>query len=734
MSFRFSSGTMDSMAGVFAPPKKYRMGSGGGNAKAPKVGGTMLGMAVASMFPKPASLSAGARPSAQAKHAFGGGSRDRMTGRAIGTLDRTSRRVPEVMVRITGRQHGGGHVLANFTYISRLGHGAEKELGLETSEGEVVHDRREMQLLAKEWHEAEMDGDARRKGATSISMILSMPSGTDPERLKGAALDFARDEFANRQWVASLHVDRDHPHVHITIARRDLDGRRFHPDRNDLFRWRQRFAEKLRARGIEANATPTKARGIDRTHEHIAVQKMRDKGQMPRLDVSRAERAQRLREQGIVDPVQAFLGTRQETVRATYQRSIDELSGSASFVDQVVAQGLQKFVATMPAPEPNSTRAVREAALDRGVPASASDVDARQAGADHGPDRIAAAVEHLLERARATREKLEASKALQAPDRLAAAIERSRAMREKVEANKALRASSDLIRADEVVRVMQARARERRERDPDSGRHVASPPEAGRLEPVPKRRWSLDAVAKAVAEQDRARDLRPDKVETDEQPSIRSNRLRIPGEERTAPKSQNPAEAKKTSRLDDVPESTSRLDLPGAIQRYARAVIDTAGTKEKGLAVLPHQRTELTQAGEALDKLRYHGLRHFVTVIEQNPRLVHDAAAGNFRGTLEAMAVEAQVDSDPRLRAERFMERWWTVENERRLGDPMVAVVRNEMIEDLYHDPTLREELERSAPELGLVRVQTPEELLQRMLIEMDRERDRQQDRDGPSR
>lgn len=361
MSFRFSSGTMDSMAGVFAPPKKYRMGSGGGRAKGAKVGGTMLGMAVASMFPKPASSSGASRPSVQAKHAFGGGSQGRMSGRAVMTAERAARRVPEVMVRITGRQHGGGHVLANFAYISRLGHGDEKELGLETSEGEVLRDGRDMQALAKEWHEFEMDGDARRKGATSISMILSMPSGTDPEKLKAAALDFAREEFANRSWVAGLHIDRDHPHVHITIARRDHDGRRFHPDRDDLFRWRQRFAEKLRDRGIEANATPTRARGIDAMHEHIAIQKMRDKGLVPRIDVSRADRAQRLREQGIADPVEAVLAGRQATIRATYMRSIAELSASPSFADQVVAQSLEKFVASMPArPEPNSARAVRD--------------------------------------------------------------------------------------------------------------------------------------------------------------------------------------------------------------------------------------------------------------------------------------------------------------------------------------------------------------------------------------
>ena len=468
MSFRFSSGTMDSMAGVFAPPKKYRLGTGGGSAKGPKTGGTMLGLAVASMFPKAASSPATSRPSAQAKHAFGGGTQARMSGQAIMAADRTSRRVPEVMVRITGRQHGGGHVLANFAYISRLGHGPDEELGLETSEGIGLRDGRDMQILAKDWHNFEMNGDARRKGATSISMILSMPTGTDPERLKEAALDFAREEFANRSWVAGLHVDRDHPHVHITIARRDFDGRRFHPDRDDLFRWRQRFAEKLRERGIEANATPTRARGIDPAHEHIAVQKMRDKGQVPRLDRSRAERAQRLRTQDISDPVEAILASRQATVRATYMRSVAELSASPSLADQVVAQSLQKFVTEMPAPQPNSTRARLIAIPQRKIVGLSAPTPSDPSDANREVDPIAAA----LARSRAMRERIEAKQALQPPqDRADAAPAAPRAsgvtdrLRSLMDEAEKQSSAPTPNKPEEVVREIMERDRATRDRE-----------------------------------------------------------------------------------------------------------------------------------------------------------------------------------------------------------------------------------------------------------------------------
>ena len=339
------------------------------------------------MFPKATGAGTAYRSPAQTKQAFGGSNQAAVSRRAIATMERTARRAPEVVVRITGRQHGGSHVLANFAYICRLGHGPEKELGLHTSEGEVIHDGQEMQKLAQEWHEYEMGDDSRRKGATSLSMILSMPTGSDPEKVQAAALDFARTEFANRSWVASLHVDRDHPHVHLTVARRDHDGRRFHPNRDDLFRYRQRFAEKLRNRGIEANATPAKARGIDPKHEHIAARKIRENGVVPRLDRVRAARGGRFETAAREDPVDIILASQRAIVRAAYERLIAELAASPSLVNKTVAQSLQRFVDALPEPQPNSRKAARRIA-------EARETSGRAVAA---PDLLAAATMKLRE-------------------------------------------------------------------------------------------------------------------------------------------------------------------------------------------------------------------------------------------------------------------------------------------------------------------------------------------------
>ena len=180
-----------------------------------------------------------------------------------------------------------------------------------------------------------------------------------------------------------------------------------------------------------------------------------------------------------------------------------------------------------------------------------------------------------------------------------------------------------------------------------------------------------------------------------------------------------------------VPESTSRPGEAKAIQRYARAAVDIAGMQEKGLPVLPHQKTALTRAGEALDKTRYMGAHDLASAIERNPKLGRDAAAGDTRAAWRGMAEEARVRADPALRAGRFMERWRALSVER--GEARTGPAAHQiaiMVDDLRHDPALRMELERSAPELGLGRDRqpSPEQMLERQM-KLERDRDLQQDR-----
>ena len=334
MNFKLSAGTLDSLTGIFSPARATSRGGRPGERSWP----------------------------------FGSGNHVSRSAHAIATLKRTAQRSPEVMVKVTGSQKGGAHVLANFSYISRLGQGDDKQVELFTSEKEVLSSAAEMRELAEHWHDHEMSGDDRRKGATSISMILSMTSGTDPDALREASLAFAAEEMANRYWVAALHIDKDHPHVHLTIARRDHDGVRFHPNKDDLFRYRQIFAQKLRDRGIEANATPARARGVEPTHEPIAVRKLRDKGTILRLDEKRSAMARAIIEKTRPDASLARAAADQSLTKEVYQRSIAELASSSDPEMQAVARSLNSFVGAMPAPATRLSRLAYEIAREGDAP------------------------------------------------------------------------------------------------------------------------------------------------------------------------------------------------------------------------------------------------------------------------------------------------------------------------------------------------------------------------------
>ena len=147
-----------------------------------------------------------------------------------------------------------------------------------------------------------------------------------------------------------------------------------------------------------------------------------------------------------------------------------------------------------------------------------------------------------------------------------------------------------------------------------------------------------------------------------------------------------------------------------AIERYARAQADMDRMREKGLPVLPHQKEALAKAGDALDRVRPQAARDLSSAFERNPALVRDAAEGKAGGAARAMAEEAQVRSNPELRADRFVERWQGMARELaelarsgdRAGAERTAKKMDGLAGGLHRDPQLESVLRRRAPELGL--------------------------------
>lgn len=263
-------------------------------------------------------------------------------------LARVVRRAPEVMVKITGRTRDGGHLLRHLDYISRNG-----KLVLEGPDGERLESRAAVKTLAEDWTaELSVDPRHRRDSPVSLSIVLSMPAGTDPFRVHDAARAFANQTFGDRHpYVFALHTDDRHPHVHLTVRALGRDGERLNPCKADLQVWRDRFAGAMRARGVEAEATPRRARGVIKKAERIPVRKLGERfvagtGEIPAVLASAYREAARPdgRDAAWLEPIR----DRQLTIRRTFVAEALRLARSGRAEDQAMGGRIEQFVRDMP--------------------------------------------------------------------------------------------------------------------------------------------------------------------------------------------------------------------------------------------------------------------------------------------------------------------------------------------------------------------------------------------------
>jgi hypothetical protein len=188
------------------------------------------------------------------------------------------RRVPQVMVKVTGGGRGMGTIAAHFRYISKNG-----RLAIEDDRGVVRTGKEAVRDLVDQWRYGGSlieDVGHRRE---AFNVMLSMPAGTNAELLKKAAREFAQVEFAGHRYVMVLHEHQANPHVHLSVKAEGISGKRLNPRKANLHRWRGTFAEKLRGWGIEAEATRQTTRGEYRNHEPLWRLKARQDGRLRAL-------------------------------------------------------------------------------------------------------------------------------------------------------------------------------------------------------------------------------------------------------------------------------------------------------------------------------------------------------------------------------------------------------------------------------------------------------------------
>lgn len=197
---------------------------------------------------------------------------------------------PEVMVKISGYGKGGAHAKAHLMYITRHAMSDKEKVAIENEKGQLFDSVEDVQQLYQDWSR---DIDANKQPGRSkdqrdtMHMILSMPGKNNPNLLRDAVKAFAADAFgSNHEYVFALHTDTDNDHCHLAVKCRGFNGRQLRVPKGQVQLWRQDFAQRLRERGIEAEATPRNLRGVVRKPEKQVLRHIDDpeppKGRAPR--------------------------------------------------------------------------------------------------------------------------------------------------------------------------------------------------------------------------------------------------------------------------------------------------------------------------------------------------------------------------------------------------------------------------------------------------------------------
>jgi Relaxase/Mobilisation nuclease domain len=227
-------------------------------------------------------------------------------------IERTVRRTPEVVIKVSGGARTLAGVERSIGYVGRDG-----KLALESDTGEALAMKGVESGLVRDWN-LDLEARARytqrsirtpRKPPKLVhNLIFSMPPGTPPQLLLKAVRKLARDQFgSDHRHVLVLHTDEPHPHVHVIVKAMSERGERLNIRKATLRQWRQEFAANLRELGVAANATERAVRGQNRTPKPDGIYRATQRGEsshvrdrMRRADAAASNKETLVRTRGYV--------------------------------------------------------------------------------------------------------------------------------------------------------------------------------------------------------------------------------------------------------------------------------------------------------------------------------------------------------------------------------------------------------------------------------------------------
>ncbi|MBY8829387.1 AAA family ATPase, partial [Hephaestia mangrovi] len=180
------------------------------------------------------------------------------------------------------------------------------------------------------------------------------------------------------------------------------------------------------------------------------------------------------------------------------------------------------------------------------------------------------------------------------------------------------------------------------------------------------------------------------------------------------PPERQPATVERTNapRRDPIPALARepQPDLSSAVTRHGRLVRAMLFAQSLGDKPTAEQRAELVESRAQLDNAQPDGARNLEAAFANDRELITEASKGQTRNAIQAMQLEAEMQTNPTLRADVFVRRWQTLERQRRLllrdhetnaantlGDRMIGMAKG-----LERDPQVESLLRNRRVQLGL--------------------------------
>ena len=164
---------------------------------------------------------------------------------------------------------------------------------------------------------------------------------------------------------------------------------------------------------------------------------------------------------------------------------------------------------------------------------------------------------------------------------------------------------------------------------------------------------------------------------------------------------------------DDLAEAREAALRPArarAMIRHAEAVHEVFETQAQGDKPSPEQVRTLNRSRDAFEALRTDGWRDAEAAYIKDPNLARDAAKGQLTRAIRALQLETELRTDPRARADRFVERWQQLDRrsgaQYRAGDytgyRASRKAMTDMARSLQRDPQLESLLANRKRDLGI--------------------------------